>query len=321
MALPEKTLRELFEFLRNERADIRKGAAEALAAHSMNNAVLLEYCRKTPETLQALLDLLKITERPLLGHVLSALINIAVDIQVAQALSRAKCISRVIRLYDSLRRTDGAQPLEELCLMLLNNLTASHDSAVADLLQTDDEDLQGYNLTLMKTHFDTQPSDAERSHRQWFLKICLNSTRCGEGQTLLVRDEWFTTIVQIIADLSSPLKEVVFCLQIAHHCSAQKALIPEVVEQKLPAALAHRLPHLSGVPPDVQISTMETIEALMSCEEGMQALEEVNAKKCLTAFADDEKNLKETRRYVRDSLLPFLDDINDVYVVNGTDGD
>lgn len=314
------TFAELFSFLAHERADVRKMALEGIATNSMNNHAMISYLRDSPEEITKLVELLHIREQPLLGQLLSTLVNLASDEEMAVALCARKCINRAIRLFDGLERaasTDTSAALTELVLMLLNNLTASHKTAVLDLLQVDDEDLQGYNLSLLKTHFDRTSEDSERNRRHWYLNVCLNLTRCGEGQAMIVNDDdWFDAIVEIVND-GKDKKQVSLAIQIAHHCCAQKELVQVVASKKLPAALANRSGQLEGFTSDVQLAMMETVEALMSDERGMQALEEVNAKKFFMDYTNNSANPASVRSFVRDQLLPFMDDINDVYVMGG----
>jgi hypothetical protein len=319
----ETPLIEVFGFLDSDRSDVRKMAVEGIATNSMNNNEMVAFLLANPAAVTRLLSLLTIAEKPLLGQLLSALINVATNEQVAKELSQGKCINRCIRLYDAFQReadSEALVPLQEMCLMLLNNLTASHVNAVNDFLQVDDEDLKGYNLEVMKTHYDRQPEGAERSQKPWFLKICLNLTRCGEGQEMLVSDEdWFGEIVTLIADKESDPRLAVVALQIGHHCCAQKSLIPQVARMRLPGAIAMRASNFEGIPASVQMIAMETLEAVMTDEVGMQSLEEINAKKYLVAFSEDANAPKEVREFVKQQLLPFLDDINDVFVANEED--
>ena len=317
------SLTEVFGFLKNERADVRKMAMEGIATNSMNNNEMSKYLQDNPTELETMLSLLNMKEKPLLGQLLSALINIATVEPLAKAMAESKGINRVIRLYDGFQREADPEKTvaqQEMCLMLLNNMTASHITAVNDFLQVDDEDLQGYNLESMKVHYDRQPDESARSQKSWFLKICLNLTRSGEGQEMLVNDEeWFGEVVSLVGDKDADPRLVSIALQIAHHCCAQKSLVAIVATKGFPGALAQRTTCFDGIPASIQHVAMEALEAIMTDEAGMQALEEINAKKYLVTYSEDSKTPKEVAEFVKQQLVPFLDDINDVFVVNEDD--
>lgn len=156
----ETELVEVFGFISSGREDVRKMAVQGLAQQSKDNKklfALLASSTHGPRCIDVLLQFLHAGSVALLGDVLTVLINCAADGTCTEVLVTQKVVRRAMRLIDSVEASDHPQSLqrglEEMTLMLLSNLTASHVSAVDDLLQVTDEDLRGFYLGKLLTYY------------------------------------------------------------------------------------------------------------------------------------------------------------------------
>ena len=318
---------EVFQFVKSERDDVRRMALEGLAQHSKDNVHLHRFLSQSDETATRSIEsiLLFMNEKgiPNLGHVLTLLINCAADCSCAESFVARGIVPRTMRLLDVLETTEApvSPILREMAFMLLNNLTAAHVSAVASLLQVDDEDLKGFYVSRLKLFFDRQPVDAPRDVRKWILQICVNVTRVPEGQVVLSDDdEWMPTLVDLISSTGTPKLYSSLAIQALQNCANNKRTHDKLCKTKLVTSVLGLLcapPPVNGVglEVDVQQGLAEIAGGLLQSEAGMQALEEHNAKKILVAAAGVLH--ADVQRFVDQHVIPFLDDIQDAYVMHG----
>ncbi|CAM40763.1 conserved hypothetical protein [Leishmania braziliensis MHOM/BR/75/M2904] len=152
---------ETFSFVRHEREDVRKMAIHGIAEHSKENRDLylfLASAQYGPSCTDALLQCLHPGGKLVLGDILTILINCSADGSCAEMLVQRKVVRKAMRLLDGMARSDQPESyvrsILELTLMLLNNLTASHVTAIDDLLQKNDEDMRGFYLGKLQVYYE-----------------------------------------------------------------------------------------------------------------------------------------------------------------------
>lgn len=311
-------LDEAFSFVRHEREDVRKMALHGIAEQSKDSKDLWTFLSSKeygPKYIDAMLQYLHAGGKAVLGDLLTILINCSADGSCAEMLIQRKVVRKAMRLLDGMERSDEPEQytrgIEELTLMLLNNLTTSHISAVDELLQKEDEDMRGFYLGKLQTFYErlgadaaasgeaadttttaTSASDAKgtatekaagagRDLRRWVLHILLNVTRSTDGQELLLEDEdWRVTLVGCLSS-DSPLHRLL-AAQCYRNCgAAQHPLYSLLLKSK---ALSTAVERVCGreAQPEIQQCLAEFIASTLESEEGMAFLESINAKQLLT---------------------------------------
>lgn len=323
MADPSAGLREVFEFIASSRPDVKKMALQGLAQHSKDSVELQSFIsdvREEPHVVQ-LLNLLSVKEFLVLGDVLTVLTNVSVSAMCSEVLAKLQIIPRCMRLLDSLNASDGLPSAvllacKELTLMLLNNLTAAHAAAVDRLLQVADEDLEGFYLSRLMTLYEHEPADSPRDLRRWIVQVILNVTRTPTGQRCVTSsEEWMRLLAQIL--LSPSDKGSLVAAQCLRNCSAlasTHANICRVDVLKVGIAVLCEGKERSE---EVQLAVAEFFAAMLTSEAGMQAMEELNAKRHLSEAVGSGSVTARTKEFVEQHILPFLDDIQDAYVQEG----
>lgn len=362
-------LAELFSFLTNAREDVVKMAAAGLSQLSGDNQELNSFLVHDEKHIKTLMDLLSVKSHQTLGDILTVFINCAADSSVADAFAGCKVVQRVMRLLDGLEASDlspNALPAyKEMALMLLNNLTASTVVAIQDLLQVEDEELAGFFVSRLHSLYSRQPenisndddeekpkSTGGRDLRKWFLQVCLNITRTPDGQKYLLSDDWPETLVEILKDSPNPMLRLLVA-RAFKNCASVSDNHKAIIQCGAPAVILERL-HTLAEPEVTQLPLAEFLASMLSSEEGMNALEEINTKKYLVdlcgpgthglvgqgnkksvveelpdeeepvAAAKDEgkkesqgkyKLAAEVRVFIEQSILPYMDDIQDAYVM------
>ena len=342
---------EVFGFLSNQRDDVRKMAAEGIAAESAaggSGEALLAYV-KDPLHIGALKQLVELAHisqvNVCLGHVLSTHINLASDPAVAESLLSLALVPRVMKLLEALVSSNAPQApaLRQMTVMLLNNLTSSHNVIACDqLLQVDDEDMVGYFFSRMNTFFNQEDDsagdgeDAEkdlfskeaesnpeakaaltkfvtaRTTKRWYVKVCVNISRIPRGRAVLIEDDdWRGDLLQLMASKDAVLRTD--AQNVVHNCAGDKVhhgpLVEGGVVNKLLGGLALTSDPVSGTD-EQQLVLLETLAALLVSDEGMEGLESVNAKAHLKQLHEELQS--KAREFLERHVLPFLDDIQDV---------
>ncbi|RNE97407.1 uncharacterized protein Tco025E_09468 [Trypanosoma conorhini] len=349
---------EVFDFLLSDREDVRKMAVRGIAQQSKDNPALLAFLSSPthgPRCFDALLQFLHAGGVHVLGDILTILINCSVESRCAEMLVSRRVVRKAMRLLDGIEASDHAdslkRSLEEMTLMLLSNLTASHISAVDDLLQTDDEDLRGFYLGKLHVYYNRFVSNAAtgegdddavddgsegrgvgeeataagadmlptRDLQKWILQILLNLTRSNDGQELLMEDEdWDRTLTDCLS--SSSARHRLLAAQCYRNCSFQKEHHATILRGNALRVCVERLCDGGERVAEVEMMLAEVLAEMLRSEAGMEFLEEVNAKKHLQATVAGKKVNDATAEFVQGHVLPFLDDIVDAYVVPGSDG-
>lgn len=314
---------DLFQFLANPRDEVRKVATQGLAAHSRDNAELNAFLADSETgdpAIAGMMEMLNVKNVNYLGDILSTLINVAADAQVAEALVKHKVVPRTMRLLTSLEGSNITQEnvLRELSLMLLNNLTATHVAAVDDLLQAEDEDLRGFFVTKLKVIYDRLPPTGERDSRKWLLQICLNLTRTREGQLLVLEDEeWLPTLTELINSENEYHRSI--ALQVFRNISATPERHVQLSASSVPQIALRRLCEKCERTSFLQVMICEILASLIQSEEGVKVLDELSAKKLLSTLLSEGDNnqllCEDAVAVLTKHVLPFLDDIQDVYVM------
>lgn len=155
-------LRETFSFVTHEREDVRKMALHGIAEHSKDNRDLWAFMSSPsdgPASVELLLQFLHAGSAAVLGDILTILINVSAEGSCAEVLVQHKVVRKAMRLLDgvdkSVRLPDVfVRTIQEMTFMLLSNLTASHASAIDDLLQRDDEDMRGFYLGKLQKYYE-----------------------------------------------------------------------------------------------------------------------------------------------------------------------
>lgn len=323
MATAEAHFLEVFEFTASEREDVRKMALQGLAQHSRDNNELNKFLASHESAVTSLMSFLNVKSIAVLGDVLTVFTNCGADSSCAELFAKQKIVSRTMRLLDGLEASDhnAAASLKELALIMLNNITATHITAVDDLLQVEDEDLKGFYLSKLMTIYLRQSPDAPRDVRKWILQTVLNVTRAPEGQMCVVQDDdCLSTLRDVLLEGSEVHR--LLAGQIFRNTGMNKEshkALGNLETLKLVTGVVSRL-HQGQEPVEaIQILLVEFIAAMLQSEQGMQALEEINTKKYLVeGMAGDTPTISgDVAVFVKDHILPFLDDIQDAYVVQG----
>ncbi|ESL10203.1 hypothetical protein TRSC58_02068 [Trypanosoma rangeli SC58] len=342
---------EVFDFLRSDREDVRKMAVKGIAQQSKDNPALFAFLSSPthgPRSFDAILQFLHAGGVQLLGDILTILINCSVESRCAEVLVSCRVVRKAMRLIDGIEISDHVdslkRSLEEMTLMLLSNLTASHISAVDDLLQIDDEDLRGFYLGKLHVYYNRFINNGEvrngdddavdgvsdgrevgeaaadrlpmRDLQKWILQILLNLTRSNDGQELLVDDEdWDGTLTECLS--SSNARHRLLAAQCYRNCSFQKERHTKILRGDALRVCVERLCDGGERVPEVEMMLAEIVAEMLRSEAGMGFLEEVNAKKHLQAAVAGKKMNNATAEFIERHVLPFLDDIVDAYVVPG----
>lgn len=167
---------EAFSFLTHEREDVQKMATHGLAAQSKDNVELCAFLVSKPHGhrgMHLLLQDLHIGRVPLLGDLLTLLINCSVDAKCAELMVEKNVIRKAMRLLDSLSLSSLSLPsqslvhgLQELTLMLLNNLTSSYIIAVDEFLQKEDEDMRGFYLGKLQAFYHAAGEERKKTETE-----------------------------------------------------------------------------------------------------------------------------------------------------------
>ncbi|CUG86252.1 Hypothetical protein, putative [Bodo saltans] len=291
-------------------------ALQGLAQHSRDNNELNDYIHKHADTaVDVFLNKYSVQHIAVLGDVLTTLTNLAVDSSVAEILVAKKVVSRTMRLLDGLEASENpaAVPLKELALILLNNLTASHVTAVDDLLQLQDEDLKGFFLSKLCTIFDRTPVDAPRDVRKWILQIILNITRVPEAQVALLQDDEWVLNVTSLLDTENEAHRVLL-VQTIRNCAASKGCHELLAKSGVVPILVGRLARKDETVEGIVMMLAESISGMLQSPEGIEALEGINAKQILQGAIKSNTLHKEIVSYLQEQVIPFLDDIQDAYI-------
>ncbi|TPP55480.1 hypothetical protein CGC20_10370 [Leishmania donovani] len=301
-------LQEAFSFVRHEREDVRKMAIRGIAAHSKENRDLWLFLASPQygrSCIDSLLQYLHAGGKPVLGDILTILVNCSADGSCAEMLVQRKVVRKAMRLLDGMERSDQPEPyvrsVQELTLMLLNNLTSSHVTAIDDFLQRDDEDMRGFYLGKLQPKPASSLASSHRDLSRWILHILLNLTRTLDGQELLLEDEdWRGTLS---SSLSSPNpRHRSLAAQCYRNCGCSpKPLYGLILKSDALVTAVDRLNCKEPIE-DIQRSLAEFIASMLESEDGMARLESVNAK-----------------RFLQQSVLPYLEDIVDAYIAPGSD--
>ena len=309
-----KNLDEVFEFVAHEREDVRKMAVQGLAQHSKDNVQLERYVIKNEKAIPSLVNLLRVEEAHLLGDLLTVLINFCTSSDVAAVVVVQGTVFKALRLLDMLDRTEKEsitklKPVfEEMILMLLNNLTATDTKAVHDALQDEDEDLRGFYLSKLYRLYNA--SEAGSKVQKWTLNILLNCTRIEAGQEIVLEDDdWKDIFPELLTITADPYARSV-ALQVARNCSVGKAQ-RHFIALKFPDQILNLLVQNAPLAVQEQLAAVEAIAMSLATEAGMQVAEELNTKKMLQECM--EKLAPMTQEAIKKDILPFLDDIQDIY--------
>lgn len=302
--------REAFSFIRHEREDVRKMALHGIAAQSKDSSDLWVYLSSGAEgaaALDALLQYLHAGGKAVLGDILTILVNCSADGRCAEALVQQKVVRKSMRLLDGMERSGESLPyirsIQEMTLMLMNNLTASHISAIDDLLQKEDEDMRGFYLGKLQVYYtkftagesgqpsmpvDEEASDAaksgtvQRNLQRWILQILLNVTRTLDGQELLLEDEeWRITLLESLSS-SSP-RDRYLAAQCYRNCACSpQPFYALLLKSDIIVAAVERLSGKESVA-EIQMTLAEFLSSTLESEEAMERLESINAKALLSA--------------------------------------
>ena len=328
-------LREVFDFLKSERDDVRKMAAQGLSLLSgdaVKLPMLTSLLTSDPAMIETLIGLLSVKEHTTLGDILTTFINCAADAPCAEAFSRNRVVQRSMRLLDALEASDlSATTLpvyKEMTLMLLNNLTASNVIAIQDLLQLEDEDLAGYFVTrlsmLFARHSATEHVSEQRDLRKWFLQISLNLTRTPDGQRTLLTEDWPSQLLETLNESPNPMLRFL-AAQCFNNCAATPANHAAIVESTAVSTILRRLSKGLEAQP-TQMVLAEFLASMMQSEPGMNCLEGINSRQFLVAVAEGKIDASggdeevrnavdpEVAEFIKHHILPFLDEIQDAYL-------
>ncbi|KPA81114.1 hypothetical protein ABB37_04465 [Leptomonas pyrrhocoris] len=190
---------ETFSFVRHEREDVRKMAIHGIAEQSKDSRDLWSFLASPqfgPSCIDALLQYLHAGGKNVLGDILTILVNCSADGSCAEMLVQRKVVRKTMRLLDGMERSDQPQSyvrsVQELALMLLNNLTASHVTAIDDLLQKEDEDMRGFYLGKLHVYYErfdaedaetrTKVEEAEEARKERDAAVSINPEKQRESE-------------------------------------------------------------------------------------------------------------------------------------------
>ncbi|CAD2215632.1 hypothetical protein AGDE_09767 [Angomonas deanei] len=214
-----------------------------------------------------------------------------------------------MRLLDGLSHSSQSdayvRSVEEMTLMLLNNLTATHISAVDDLLQNEDEDMRGFYLSKLQTLFERLgakaandsdddeeeekkkkkvPTAPTRDIRRWILQILLNLTRSKDGQQQLLEDEdWCQTLEECLQSPNARHRWI--AAQCYRNCATAtlNPFVPLLLKSNAVRVCMERLSRDGSIEPDasIQVCLAEVLCGILASEEGIAYLESINARQLL----------------------------------------
>ncbi|CCW60874.1 unnamed protein product [Phytomonas sp. EM1] len=302
-------LKEAFSFLDHEREDVRKMAVQGIASQSKEDKNLWAFMSSAeygPAAIDALLKHFHPGSIRLIGNILTILINSAADGACAEMLVTRKIVRKSMLFLDEMEHSTHPEPfkrsVQEMVLMLLNNLTASHISAVDDLLQKDDDAMRGFYLGKLHGYYvamspgvsggsptetptdQAAPPRETRDCRRWILSILLNLTRSADGQELLLEDEdWRGAFQECLRASGFPSHRRIVAECFRNCAGAPRPLYGLLLQADCVRAAVEHLTSGKERDPAVQMSHAEVLAGMLESVEGVAQLEGVNAKKLLSA--------------------------------------
>lgn len=200
------------------------------------------------------------------------------------------------------------------------------------------DDVDGGDSSKEKNSSNTGKS---ASQRKWLLQIALNVSRTMAGTKIFMDDEEWRPIVPELIDHKVPYIRGIgmqLVRNLANYRDLSHSLL--VDEMKCPAKILFQITHSES---DLTMlhGWVDVLGSLITSEAGMRGMDEVNAKRALVPLVAIAKKKHETKveelnedgtekvseagtrksplpwevaKRIEEEILPYLDDIQDVYV-------
>ena len=321
--------KEVLELLPNERPDVRKQVLQVMHTFLQNDDVLDYYMEHCSEETKMVAEMVQPGEqaRGYLSSTLILLINLSDKGACSRAMLEARVIQRVMLL---LEKGGLASELQELCLILINNLTSVSVHAVQALLQLENKTLEGFYLSQLIRRFVDEHVDASelmlrpseddgltgggRDRTKWIGSILGNCAQCEPGRKLLIDDEEnIERYTKLVSSKDAQLRLSV--------CSLLKNLFHDadthgiLIENKAAAGILSRIVNKEERNPDILDVLCNAILCMSLSEAGVAYLDGSGAKKNLLEVLP---SINENSRAYADikKVCDALDDIQDVMVID-----
>eukprot|EP01064_Diplonema_japonicum_P021156 TRINITY_DN30704_c0_g1_i1.p1 TRINITY_DN30704_c0_g1~~TRINITY_DN30704_c0_g1_i1.p1 ORF type:complete len:402 (+),score=75.46 TRINITY_DN30704_c0_g1_i1:57-1208(+) len=246
---------EILPLLENERPDVRKQVLKVMSGFLQHDNIIEYTIEHGSQSVKMITEMIQPGDafKTYLSDVLLVLINLSDKGALARAMLDVRVVPRTMLLLEKGSLSSG---LQELCLILIANLTSVTVEAVEHLLQTNNKVLEGYYLSQLIRRFVDEhgdasnllvkPSEADgfvgggRDRSKWVGSILGNCAQCEAGRKLLIDDdESLKKFADLLSTEDTQLRLAVACLikNILHDPDTHPALL----QQEIGGALMTRI--------------------------------------------------------------------------------
>lgn len=327
---------ELLPYLGHERTDVRKMALQQMAQFLQHEAVVTHLLSDRPDVIRDVTAMLVPGKEfhAYSADCLAVLINLSPKGAAARMMVEARAVTRAMVLVDKGGLQEAAQ---EMCLLLLQNLTSVSPDAVDALLQQGEGELrEGYYFSQLVRRFvdDHLPpeelvlaadtTEGKRDASKWVGDILRNCAQSPVGRRLMLDDvESLRRITGLLSAEDPALRLSVAGLlkNLLLHRDTHAALCCADPD----GAAVRVLCRLEGVAEgsaadrerhaDVLRMLVEAASCLTASDEGTRLIDSAGAKKCFQRLAESPalQNDAATRALLAKTVQE-CDDVQDIIV-------
>eukprot|EP01060_Flectonema_neradi_P020010 TRINITY_DN27525_c0_g1_i1.p1 TRINITY_DN27525_c0_g1~~TRINITY_DN27525_c0_g1_i1.p1 ORF type:complete len:404 (+),score=94.06 TRINITY_DN27525_c0_g1_i1:60-1214(+) len=323
-------LKEVLPFLRQEREDIRKMALQGLAGYLQIPEVLDWFIENGQEAVQLVTEMLQPAAKGYLSDILLILINLSDKGACSRHMLEVRVIPRTMLL---LEKGALSSEMQELCLILINNLTSVSVDAVDAILQAGHKTLEGYYLSQLirrfvdehmdKSELIIQPTESDgavgggRDRSKWVGSILGNCAQCDVGRKQLIDDpDSLARYTKLLSTQDPQLRLAVTCL--VKNLLHDPDLHTQIIEAGSPDVLVSRLDEGKEKQDEILEVVVASIRCLTLSEPGIAFCDGSNVKVILTRISEDWK-ANSPMKLDAEKIISSLDDVQDVHVVEEDD--
>eukprot|EP01059_Diplonema_ambulator_P009347 TRINITY_DN19201_c0_g1_i1.p1 TRINITY_DN19201_c0_g1~~TRINITY_DN19201_c0_g1_i1.p1 ORF type:complete len:413 (+),score=110.02 TRINITY_DN19201_c0_g1_i1:94-1239(+) len=318
--------KEILPLLENERPDVRKQVLKVMSEFLQHDNIVEYMIENGAEDVKRVTEMLQPGEviKRYLSDVLLVLINLTDKGALARAMLDVRVIPRTMLLLEKGSLSSG---LQELCLILLANLTSVTVEAVEQLLQLNNKALEGYYLSQLIRRFVDEHQDASdlllkpseddgkvgggRDRSKWVGSILGNCAQCDAGRRLLVEDaDALVKFVDLMDTDDVQLRLAVTCLikNILHDPNTHHPLIQAEVGGKI---MLRIIEHKEDSH-EILTVVVDALKCISLSKPGVDFLDGVGAKKALT---EELEKIPDVVKPVIEKIIESLDDVQEILTV------
>ena len=323
-------LKEVLPFLRQEREDIRKMALQGLSGYLQIAEVLDWFIENGRESVQIVTEMLQPAAKSYLSDILLILINLSDKGACSRHMIEVRVIPRTMLLLEKGALTSE---LQELCLILINNLTSVSIEAVDALLQAGHKTLEGYYLSQLIRRFVDEHMDKSeliiaptendgaigggRDRSKWVGSILGNCAQCDVGRKQLIDDpDSLERYTKLLSTKDPQLRLAVTCL--VKNLLHDNELHQQIIEAGAPDVLVSRLDDGMEKQFEILEVVVKSLRCLTLSEQGVAFCDGSNVKEVVTRISKDWKQ-NTPMKVDAEKIISSLDDVQDINVVQEED--